>query len=98
MSRADKKLGKWLNNPPTDAPKAEVLAIIRRFFPGQYEQKSGSHIVIQDDRLIGIPDYGPRGDFDIPIKGGQRVKGYYLKKLALTIKLLEEIKEWKEKT
>jgi len=60
-------------------------------FPGQYELKSGSHIVIQDERLIGVHGYGPNGDFDILVKGGQRVKGYYLKKLAQTIKLLEEI-------
>ena len=98
MSRADKKLKRWFNNPPKDVPKEEVLAIVKRFFPGQHKQKSGSHIVIQDDRLIGIPGYGPEGDFDIPIKGGQRVKGFYLKRLASTIKLLEEIKEWKEKT
>jgi len=71
---------------------------ITRFFPGQYEQKSGAHIVIQDDRLKGIPGYGPEGDFDIPFKGGQRIKGFYLKRLARTIKLLEEMEEWEEKT
>lgn len=93
MSKIDKKLEKWLHNAPTDAPKEGVLAFLDRFFPGQYEQKRGSHIVIQDDRLKLFPEYGPNGEFDIVITRGQTVKGYYLKRLAQTIKLLEEIKE-----
>ena len=41
----------------------------------------------------------PAGDFDIAVKGGKRVKKYYLKKLAQTITLIEELEEeeqWKE--
>lgn len=93
MSKVEKILKRWLTNTPKDAPKDKVIGLIKRFFPGQYKQESGSHIVIQDDRLIGIGGYGPEGDFDIPIKGGQKVKGWYLKKLAQTIKLLGEMEE-----
>jgi len=93
MSRADKKIDKWLKNTPTDEPVSSVEAIIKRFFSGQYSRPSGSHIVIQDDRLKGLPDYGPAGDFNVAVKGGQKVKGKYLKRLAFTIKLLEELKE-----
>ena len=71
MSRVDKKLNKWLQNTPIDAPKDAVLAVIERFFSGRWRQTGGSHIVIQDDRLIGIPEYGPAGDFDIPVKNFQ---------------------------
>lgn len=90
MSRVDKKIGRWLENPPTDAPRDEVVAVVRRFFAGRYEFKTGSHIVIRDDRLIGVPNYGPNGDFSIPVSGGQKVKGVYLRRLAETISLLEE--------
>lgn len=93
MAKVDKLLGNWRNNPPTDVPKEKVLAVLERFFPGQWEKKKGSHIVIQDDRLIGVYDYGPAGDFDMPIKGGKKVKGVYLKKLAQTIELLKELEE-----
>ena len=82
---------KWEKNPPTDTPKDSVISLLDRFFNGQYEFKSGSHIVVRDDRLKDLPDYGPDGSFDIPIKGGQRVKGYYLNRLARTIRLLEEM-------
>lgn len=90
MSRVQKTLNKWLNNTPTDEPRDKVEAMLNRYFEGKYEFKSGSHIVVTDERLKGVPDYGPDGDFDVPVKGGQKVKGLYLKKIAQTIKLLEE--------
>ncbi len=93
MTKVDKTLEKWLKNPPQEVPKRRVLAVVERFFPGQYETKSGSHIVIRHEKLIGIQEYGPDGSFDIPVKGGQKVKGFYLKKLARTIRLLEEMEE-----
>jgi len=91
MAKVDKILDKWLNNTPTDESIERVRAIIERFFSGQHSQSSGSHIIIQDDRLKGFHDYGPAGDFAVVVKGGQRVKGRYLKRLAMTIKLLEEL-------
>jgi hypothetical protein len=91
MSRAEKKISRWLENPPTDAPKDEVIAVVQRFFAGRFEFKAGSHIVVRDERLRGYPNYGPDGDFTIPVRGGQKVKGVYLKRLAETISLLEEI-------
>jgi len=90
MAKVDKILDRWLNNTPTDEPIERVIAILNRFFPDQYEHKRGSHIVVRDERLIGIQGYGPDGDFDIPVKGGKRVKGWYLKKLAYTIEFLRE--------
>lgn len=93
MSQVQKTLDKWLNNTPKEVPKEKVLAMLERFFNGQYEEKGGSHIPVQDDRLIGLPGYGPAGDFSIVIKGGQKVKGYNLKKLATTIMLLEAMKK-----
>jgi len=91
MTKVDKTLEKWLNNTPKDAPKERVVAIIKRFFSGQYEQRSGAHIVIQDDRLKGYPDCGPAGDFTVAITGGQKVKGHYLQRLAQIIRFLEEL-------
>ena len=93
MAKVDKTLDKWLNNTPTDEPLKKVKAIIERFFSGQHSQDSSSHIVRQDDSLKGIPEYGPAGDFTVCVKGGQKVKGRYLKRLALTIELLEELKK-----
>lgn len=87
MAKVDKRLDKWLNNTPKDVPRHEVEAMLDRFFPNQWRMSSGSHIVVSDDNLKGLEDYGPKGDFDIPVHGGKRVKGYYLKKLVYTINL-----------
>jgi len=90
MATVDKKLDKWLNNTPKDEPKERVLAMLKRFFPDNYEEKRGSHIVVKDERLIGVHGFGPEGDFDIPVSGGQRVKGWYLKQLAYAIEIIRE--------
>ena len=93
MTRVDKKLDRWIADTPKDIPKREVLSMLERFFPDHYQMKSGSHIVVRDDRLKGSLDYGPDWDFDIPVKGGQKVKGFYAKKLAQAIRYLEEMEE-----
>jgi hypothetical protein len=90
MAKVEKRLKKWLENPPTETPVDQVKAVLERYFAGQYETKSGSHIVVRHDRLKGAPDFGPEGDFVIPVKRGQKVKGVYLKRLARAIQLAEE--------
>ncbi|MFH1983939.1 MAG: hypothetical protein ABIL58_19030 [Pseudomonadota bacterium] len=93
MAKVDKTLEKWRQNTPTDVPVDKAIGIIERFFPGQFQQNRTSHIVVQDDRLKGIYGYGPDGDFTVPVSGGQKVKGKYLKRLAETIKYLSELEE-----
>jgi hypothetical protein len=36
---------------------------------------------------------GPVGDFTVPIKGGQKVKGRYLKRLAIMVTFLKELRK-----
>lgn len=93
MGKAEKRLKKWLEKPPTEAPVKEVVAMLDRYFPGQYQKKPGSHIVVRHEKLKGQREYGPDGDFDIPVKNGQRVKGVYLRKLARAIQAVEEMEE-----
>lgn len=95
MAKREKKLKKWEENPPKEAPIDEVNAIIEYHFPGILDNKKrGSHSVrIKNKALIGKQNFGPDGGFDVPIKGGQKVKGIYLQKLAIAIKILQEIEE-----
>lgn len=92
MSKREKRLEKWKNNPPKEAPIDEVVGIIRYFFPQQFDEKrTGSHrFRIKHKLLIEHPDYGPDGGFDIPVKGGQKVKGVYLKLLAQAVEVVAE--------
>ncbi len=92
MSRRERKIQSWLENPPTDAPVDEVEAVVKYYFPqSRLPNRRGSHnIVIEDDRLKGFGDFGPLGQLQIPVKGGQKVKGVYLQKLAEAIEVITE--------
>jgi hypothetical protein len=91
MSRLRKRLQIWLTDPPTDAPIDEVEGIIKRYFQGKVESKSGSHRVIRDERLAGHAGFEPFGEFSIPVKGGRRVKGHYLQRLARAVQIIERV-------
>lgn len=98
MGKRDKKLDKWRNNTPKEVPVAEVQAIVDYFFPSsQLPKKKGSHnIVIRDDRLVGFREFGPLGHLEIPVKGGQKVKGWYLIDLVKAIDIIKESSETEE--
>lgn len=89
MGQREKLLDRWLNNTPQTAPVSEVEAILKYFFKDRFRQKGSSHIVIRDERLHSA-DFGLLGEFSIPVSGGQRVKGLYLRRLAQIIQIIEE--------
>lgn len=88
MGKAEKRMRAWSQNTPSDVPVSEVKAVLKRYFPGGYEEKGGSHIIVRDERLKGCEGFGIDGDFPIAVKGGQRVKGVYLKRLVKAIELM----------
>lgn len=91
MGKREKRVQTWLNNPPRDAPIDEVEAILKYYFRDKLRTKTGSHRVVRDKRLATYAGFGPLGEFTIPIKGGQRVKGCYLQILARAIQIIEEV-------
>jgi hypothetical protein len=88
MTKIEKKIERW-KSVKQPVSKDEVIAVVRRYFPDSYEYKSGSHIVVRHPTLKGIDGFGPRGEFVIAIKGGQKVKPVYLKTLVEAIEYLE---------
>jgi hypothetical protein len=96
MGRAGKRIQTWLENTPRDAPIEEVEAVIQRYFPGLFVNKSGSHIVVTDERLVGFSDFGALGEFTVPVKRGQRVKGFYLKRLARAVTIIMDLERDKD--
>ncbi len=96
MTRHDKKIDKWLRSTPKEAPVESVLAVLDRYFSGRYERKSGSHIVVRDERLWGVEGLGADGQFVLAVKRGQAVKGVYLKKIAAAIEILKRREETKD--
>lgn len=88
MSTREKLLDVWLNNPPKFAKKHEVEAVLNWFFPGEYTNDGGSHIVVTSERVKGVPGTDALGKITIPVYGGQQVKGRYVNNLAKAIDFL----------
>jgi hypothetical protein len=91
MGKAEKRIQKWRHNPPQDAPVDEVEAVLKRYFAGSYEQKTGSHFFVKDKRLRGTSEFGPLGAFQIPVSGGQKVRKEYLKRLATAVEIIIDL-------
>jgi hypothetical protein len=90
MTKILNKLEKWkYGSQPV--PKEEVIAVLKKYFPGNYRLKSGSHIVVNHPSLIGLPDYGAKGEFTVATEGGKKVKPVYLRRLLKVIDYLSEI-------
>ena len=94
MGKPEKLLKKWRLNRPKEARFQEVKTVLNAYFPGMWEEKSGSHIVVRHELLIGISVFGPKGEFNVVKKHGQKVKGHYLKDILKVISIIEERKKY----
>ncbi len=94
MTTADKLYSEWLQNPPTEARFREVKKLLDYYFPGEWTEKRGSHIVVKSERLKELIEKenmpGITWIFTIPRKKGRKVKGTYIKRLLEYIQILEE--------
>lgn len=97
MSKQQKKFKKWKNNPPVEAGVDEVKSLIKAYFGKEnLKEPGGSHMIVTHEKLKGLKDYGQKGEFGIPVKGGQKVKGFYIKDLIKAIDIIiEDIEESK---
>jgi hypothetical protein len=88
MSTRKKTLENWKYRTPKEEVRDTVIAIIDYYFSGKYTQSSSSHIMIKDKRLQehGVTDIV--GVLTVPISGGQKVKGFYLKRLVRAIEII----------
>jgi len=92
MGQRDKRLEKWRTKPPKEAPVHEVEAVVDYYFPdSRVKGVRGSHsIKIRDRRLVNRGEFGRFGQLEIPVSGGQKVKGVYLEKLAIAVEIILE--------
>jgi hypothetical protein len=88
MSKIEKRLEKW-KTVKQPVPKEQVITVLERLFPGNYEFKGGSHIVVKHPSLRGLPGF-PEGRFNIAVWKGRKVKRWYLKDLIKVIEYLVE--------
>ncbi|MFW6333450.1 MAG: hypothetical protein ACOC23_09155 [Thermodesulfobacteriota bacterium] len=93
MGKGQKLLDRWADNLPREARRQEVITFLDTYFPHMWTQNKSSHIVVRCDALKGFPGYQPYGEISVPIKGGQKVKGFYVKRLIKAVALLLELGE-----
>lgn len=93
MGKALKLFEKWTDNVPKEARLQDVKTFLSHFFPGMWDQQGTSHIVVRCEALKVFPEYQPYGEISVPVKGGKKVKGFYIKRLIKAVYLIEELGE-----
>jgi len=89
MRKYEDRIQKWRNSKQ-EVPVDDVEPVIRYYFPNTRIAKGTSHkFQIQHQKLIGHPDFF-HGCLTIPVKNGQKVKPFYLRKLAFAIDIVSE--------
>ena len=90
MGKAQKLFDKWSENIPKEVRIQEVKTLLNTYFEDQWDHDGTSHIVVRCEKLKTLPDYKPFGEISVPVKGGQKVKGYYIRTLIKAINDLRE--------
>lgn len=93
MGKSEKLIERWKQSRPTFVRKGEVETVLNRYFKGEWVHDGGSHIVVRNEILKKYKDYQPFGEFTVVIKGGQQVKGVYVKEILKAISLIQEDEE-----
>jgi len=89
-------IDKWLRNTPDyEAVKVVRGVLVRAFGKDAICKKTGdSHqLRVKHPALANLPGFEPFGYLSVPVKDGQQIKGYYLRRIAQAIKRLEEAAE-----
>ena len=93
MGKVQKLFEKWADNVPKEARVQDVKTFLDHFFPDMTDQDRTSHIVVRCEVLKAFQEYQPYGEISVPVKGGKKVKGFYIKRLIKAVHLIEELGE-----
>ena len=91
MGKAQKLFDIWADKVPKEARLQDVKTFLNTYFTDMWEQKKSSHIVVRCEALKAFREYQPYGELSVPVKGGQKVKGFYIKQLIVAAKILAEL-------
>ena len=86
-------VNRWFSAAPGYESADVVERVLEHYFGPESVKNNagGSHQFRVKHRLLeDLPGFGIGGYLSIPISGGKRVKGYYLKRIAQAIKKIEE--------
>ncbi len=92
MGKAQKLYKKWLGKTPREARIHDVKTFLNYYFNGLWDHEGGSHIVVRCEELKAFSDYQPYGEISVPVKSGQKVKGFYINALIKANSRLVELR------
>lgn len=94
MSKRDKLLAAWKNQPQPSATVETVEAILRHYFSSGFSvSEGGSHqLRVSHPALYQHPHF-VGGTLSVPVTGGQSVKPFYLKRIVEAIEIVQEAEQ-----
>ncbi len=94
MSKRDKILAAWKNQPQPSATVETVEAILRHYFSSGFSvAEGGSHqLRVSHPALFRHPHF-IGGTLSVPVTGGQSVKPLYLKRIVEAIEIVQEAQQ-----
>lgn len=94
MSKRDKLLAAWKNQPQPSATVETVEAVLRHYFLSGFSVAAGgSHqLRVSHPALFQHPHF-VGGTLSIPVTGGQNVKPFYLKRIVEAIEIVQEAQQ-----
>lgn len=94
MSKGNRILESWVERRPTEVRVRDVEVVLEEYFPGAWEWKKSSHIIVRCDIL----DINPKfrlGLITIPTVSGRIVKGVYVAEIIKAIDFIKQYEVWK---
>lgn len=91
MGKAQKLFAQWSVNNPKEVHVNDVKTFLNAYFKNMWNQKGSSHMVVRCEALKVFSGYKPYGEISVPVKGGTKVKGVYIKELIKAVQLLLEV-------
>jgi len=87
----DKLVESWLRSNSDDSAKRVEAVLVRHFGRAAVRYNANSHqFRVKYPALDGLPGFGIGGYLSVPVDHGQRVKNYYLRRIAQAIKHLKD--------
>ena len=99
MSKRDKLLAAWKNQPQPSATVETVEAVLRYYFSAGFSiAEGGSHqLRVSHQALFRHPHF-IGGTLSVPVTGGQSIKPLYLKRIVEAIEIVQEAEQQLQET
>lgn len=94
MSKAEDILKNWEKTRPVEVRIGDVVIVLEKYFPGEWEWKKGSHIVVSS-KILAIHPQFRLGIMTVPTVSGKTVKSFYINTIIKAVGMIKQYEDWK---